>query len=392
MSKITDKFRIITRGKDNVFKKVDSFIADDGAPLKHKDSVKIYMKEMGSIDLLTRKGEIIIAKKIEEGLKGVICSFANHPKMLRAVLETYSKVKRGFMKFPELVIGVYEKEEFYKRQRERGKRPENKRIVKHVSRRRVKRLFNRIMFLISEAQYYEKFFSRDNPKSIGIFKRLSAILATFKWSFALLNKLSLNIRTIINDIKLKEKDIMEICLDKCKVPRLIFLKSFLNNETNLYWLDALLQDSKVNSKKVLEYGPEIMLAQKELIGFEQRTGLKIFELKELGKNVIAADFKAKTSKKAVVEANLRLVVSIAKRYINRGLQFLDLVQEGNIGLMKAVDKFEYRKGYKFSTYATWWIRQAISRSIADQARTIRIPVHMIETINKLNRVTKQLIQ
>ncbi len=392
MVNITDKFKIVTKGKGGVLKKVDSFIVDDSVPLRNKDPVKIYMKEMGSIDLLTRKGEIIIAKKIEEGLRNIICSFASHPKMLLPVVEGYGNVKRGFLKFQDLVIGVYKDESSYRRQREPKKRKPRKRIYKRIGRRPVRRLFNRIMLLILEAQYYEKFFSRNDPKVIKIFSHVHSVLAKFKWSFSLLDKLSLNIKTIVNNIKLKEKDIIEICLDKCKIPRSVFLESFLNNETNLYWLVNLSENSSINSQELLGYASVIMITQRTLIRFEKNMGLKISEIKALGKNVASADFKAKTSKKAVVEANLRLVVSIAKRYVNRGLQFLDLVQEGNIGLMKAVDKFEYRKGYKFSTYATWWIRQAISRSIADQARTIRIPVHMIETINKLNRVTRQLLQ
>ena len=185
---------------------------------------------------------------------------------------------------------------------------------------------------------------------------------------------------------------MSICVNKFKLSRKDFIKTFLKNETNLLWIDNFINVNNINLKEVEGYKNEIISAQKELINFENKTKLKIIEIKELNKSISIGEMQARLAKKAIVEANLRLVISIAKKYTNRGLQFLDLVQEGNIGLMKAVDKFEYRKGYKFSTYATWWIRQAITRSIADQARTIRVPVHMIETINKLNRVTRQLVQ
>lgn len=378
--------------KKKTIKSNNAYAFDDNNSPKHKDSVKIYMKEMGSIDLLTRKGEILIAKKIEEGLKNIIGSFAKYPKSLNILIEDYNKIKMGFMKFSDIIIGFYEKEEFYVQKRIKKKSIEKYKVDIYSENKKIKKIFNKLMLLIMNAQYAEILYGREHPITNKMFDNLSSILMSFKWSFSLLNKLTNVMRDLLNEIKIQEKIIMNICVNKFKLARKTFIRTFLKNETNLMWLDNVIKTDDVNIKVFNEYKEEINLAQKELLNFEEKTRLKIIEIKELNKSISMGEIQARMAKKAIVEANLRLVISIAKKYTNRGLQFLDLVQEGNIGLMKAVDKFEYRKGYKFSTYATWWIRQAITRSIADQARTIRVPVHMIETINKLNRVTRQLVQ
>lgn len=373
-------------------KSSDAYAFYDSNLPKCKDPVKIYMKEMGNIDLLTRKGEILIAKKIEEGLKNIISSFARYPKILNILINDYNKIKMGFLKFTDIIIGFYEKDESCKQQFRKKRVAENYNFQLYSNNKKIRKIFNKLSYMIMEAQYLEQTYGRSYPDSIKMFSKLSTILISFKWSFLLLNKLTDITRELLNEIKIEEKNIMSICVNKFKMSRKDFVMLFLKNETNLNWVEDSLQNYYSQTDNFINYKNDIILAQKELLLFEKKTCLKIVEIKELNKSVSMGETQAKLGKKAIIEANLRLVVSIAKKYINRGLQFLDLVQEGNIGLMKAVDKFEYRKGYKFSTYATWWIRQAITRSIADQARTIRVPVHMIETINKLNRVTRQLVQ
>ncbi len=366
--------------------------SNDNYLSKYKDSVKIYMKEMGTIDLLTRKGEIVIAKKIEAGLKKIIKTFAKYPKMLNIILEDYTKIKAGCMKFSDMIIGFYETEEFYVRKKYMKADDSDYDLDIYFDNTKIKQIFNKLMYLIPEAQYIETLYGRTHVVTNNIFKKLSIILTSFKWAFLFLDKLTDSVHNLLSEIKIQEKIIINICINKCNVQKVFFMHYFFKDETNKSWVSQCRNSINVNIKMINKYTNNIILAQNELSLFEKKTGLKIFELKNLNKYMSIGEFQAKMAKKSVVEANLRLVISIAKKYVNRGLQFLDLVQEGNIGLMKAVDKFEYRKGYKFSTYATWWIRQAITRSIADQARTIRIPVHMIETINKLNRVTRQLIQ
>lgn len=370
-------------------KRYNAYAFDDNYSPKYKDPVKIYMKEMGNIDLLTRKGEILIAKKIEEGLKNIIGAFSRYPKLLNMLIHDYNKVKCGFLKFSDLIVGFYEKE--YTGVKEKKNQIENYDFDIYSDNKKIRKIFNKLYYFIIETQYIEMEYGRNDDNTIKMYESLDNILKSFKWSPSMLNKLTSYMKNLLNKIKVQEKIIMSICVNKFGISRKEFIKNFLKNETNLEWLDEFIK-IKSNVTYYNEYKKEIILAQKELLLFEKRSNLKIIDIKELNKNIAIAETQARMAKNAIIEANLRLVISIAKKYTNRGLQFLDLVQEGNIGLMKAVDKFEYRKGYKFSTYATWWIRQAITRAIADQARTIRVPVHMIETINKLNRITRQLVQ
>jgi len=385
----------ITLGVGKNFEKFSFFenIANtnEDSILKVKDPVKIYMKEMGNIGLLTRKGEILRAKKIEDGLKNVIFTFAQYPKILNIIIEDYNRVKSGFIKFSDLMGGFSEDNDFFSENISNSD-IEDCNLDLYLDNRKIRKIFDELVFLIIETQFVEKTYGRNNNKTKLMFKKLGSFLVLFKWSFNIIDKLTNGMRELLEQVKIQERVIMDLCVEKSNIPKKLFLNSFLKNETNFSWFDNYIDLNKNNDLNLKHYKEEIILAQKNLSEFEKKIGLKIIEIKELNRSISIGESQARTAKKEIVEANLRLVISIAKKYVNRGLQFLDLIQEGNIGLMKAVDKFEYKKGYKFSTYATWWIRQAITRSIADQARIIRVPVHMIETINKLNRIMKQLVQ
>ncbi|HIH2763049.1 MAG TPA: RNA polymerase sigma factor RpoD [Candidatus Azoamicus sp.] len=372
----------------------NSFSPDDDYYSKVKDSVKIYMKEMGNIDLLTRRGEVLIAKKIEDGLKSVVYTFAKYPRILNIIIEDYTRVKSGFIKISDLITGFFESSNIIDSDESKGSsnNMEGADLDLYLDNKKVRQIFNELIYLIIETQYIEKKHGRDSSLTKLMFRKLGSFLVLFKWSFNTLDKLTCGMRELLEEVKVQERIIMKICVDQSNVPRKLFLNFFFENETNFFLVDDLMKLDNVDILKLDEYKNEVLLAQKKLFDLEKKIGLKIIEIKELNRNISMGESQAKMAKRAIVEANLRLVVSIAKKYTNRGLQFLDLIQEGNIGLMKAVDKFEYKRGYKFSTYATWWIRQAITRSIADQARTIRVPVHMIETINKLNRIMKKLLQ
>jgi len=365
--------------------------SQEDAIFKVKDPMKMYMKEMGSINLLTRKGEISIAKRIEDGIKNTIFTFAQYPKMLNLIIEDYNKVKAGFINLSELVNGFLEDNDTTSSNVDFGI-AENYDLDVYLDNKKVRKIFDELVFLIIEAQFVEKKYGRNHSKTKFMFNKLGCFLILFKWSFNIIDRLTSNMKSLLDSVKMQEKIIMNLCVEKCGVQKKYFLSTFFNNETNFLWFDKCLMTYECDHSKLQIFKYEILLAQKKLSNLEQKMFLKIVELKELNRNISIGENKARLAKNEIIEANLRLVISIAKRYINRGLQFLDLIQEGNIGLMKAVDKFEYRRGYKFSTYATWWIRQAITRSIADQARIIRIPVHMIETINKLNRIIRQILQ
>lgn len=358
---------------------------------KVKDPMKMYMKEMGSISLLTRKGEIFIAKKIEEGIKNTIFTFAQYPKILNLIIEDYNKVKAGFINLSELVNGFLEDNDILSTTSDFGF-IENYDLDTYLDNKKVRKIFDELVYLIIETQFIEKKYGRSHQKTKFMFNKLGCFLVLFKWSFNIIDRLTNKMKSLLENVKLQEKIIMNLCVEKAGIEKKYFLNSFFSNETNFLWFDTYLITYKCDQYKLQMFKYEILLAQKKLMGLEQKMYLKIVDLKDLNRNISIGESKARMAKNEIIEANLRLVISIAKRYINRGLQFLDLIQEGNIGLMKAVDKFEYRRGYKFSTYATWWIRQAITRSIADQARIIRIPVHMIETINKLNRIIRQILQ
>lgn len=365
--------------------------SQEEAVFKVKDPMKMYMKEMGSINLLTRKSEISIAKRIEDGIKNTIFTFAQYPKMLNLIIEDYNKVKAGFINLSELVNGFLEDNDTTTSNVDFGM-TENYDLDVYLDNKKVRKIFDELVFLIIETQFVEKKYGRNHNKTKFMFNKLGCFLILFKWSFNIIDRLTSNMKSLLDSVKIQEKIIMNLCVDKCSVQKKYFLSTFFNNETNFLWFDKFLMTQDCDHLKLQVFKYEILLAQKKLSNLEQKMFLKIVELKELNRSISIGENKARIAKNEIIEANLRLVISIAKRYINRGLQFLDLIQEGNIGLMKAVDKFEYRRGYKFSTYATWWIRQAITRSIADQARIIRIPVHMIETINKLNRIIRQILQ
>ncbi|VFP78016.1 RNA polymerase sigma factor RpoD [Buchnera aphidicola (Cinara cuneomaculata)] len=374
------------------------------------DPVRMYMREMGSVELLTRAGEIKIAKRIEEGINQVQCSISEYPKSILYFLKQYDRVKSGDMRLSELITGFIDPKIEAKIPNSSEKPlsfTSNSNTEKKINTKptegqvddynHIDPVLAKKKFLQLKNQYYitnntiiKK--NRSHHDSIKAIHELSKIFKQFRLVPKQFNYLVKNMRKIIQKIKLQEKKIMMLCTEKCHMPKKHFIKIFSQYETRSIWYNIAINKKKSWFYKLNLIQPDIQNSIQKLLTIEKQTGLTIKQVKKINKSILLGEEKAKRAKRDMVEANLRLVISIAKKYTNRGLQFLDLIQEGNIGLMKAVDKFEYRRGYKFSTYATWWIRQAITRSIADQARTIRIPVHMIETINKLNRISRQMLQ
>jgi RNA polymerase primary sigma factor len=367
------------------------------------DPVRMYMREMGSVELLSREGEIAIAKRIEEGMNQMLTTLAYQPQMIAEVLADYDRVEKGDLRLSDLISGynddvppveaVIEKEiDLEEAEEEEGETGGDGFVEEETGPdpelARVR--FAELRDLYLETIAVEKKHGVKHKKTIEKREALATCFMNIKLAARQFNKLSRKMRSLLDEIRMQERHIMNLCVNKGKVPRKAFISSFVGNETNLTWVNE--HKGKAYFKELENYIPEVHRAQKKLITLEEQMKMMIAEIKEVNRRMSIGEAKARRAKKEMVEANLRLVISIAKKYTNRGLQFLDLIQEGNIGLMKAVDKFEYKRGYKFSTYATWWIRQAITRSIADQARTIRIPVHMIETINKLNRISRQILQ
>ena len=365
------------------------------------DPVRMYMREMGAVELLTRAGEIEIAKRIEDGLSQMFSSLAIYPATVEELLASYDKVKAEEMKLTDIISDFIDpnapddiptpaevaasreaaangdtEEEI-----DTGPDPEEAR----ERFEKIRKLQKRVMTAIEKHGHTDK-------KCEKIRNELIAEVMQLKLTPKTIDRLLNNMRDLIKEIRSHEKIIMHICVDEAHMPRKEFITSFPENETDLNWLQKHIDAGAKYSHVLEEHKEDILRAQQKLSALEKQSGISITDIKDINRKMSIGEAKARRAKKEMVEANLRLVISIAKKYTNRGLQFLDLIQEGNIGLMKAVDKFEYRRGYKFSTYATWWIRQAITRSIADQARTIRIPVHMIETINKLNRISRQMLQ
>jgi RNA polymerase primary sigma factor len=379
------------------------------------DPVRMYMREMGTVELLTREGEIRIAKRIEEGLDAVRRALAMYPATYDFIQKAYEPVKSGQARLVDVIVGFIdpnapdiiaqpqnptkmelieaeENSDEMDEEGEEGDDSEEEAIDTGPDPEEAARRFASIAKgYLGVLAAIEKTGAKD-PKTLKLRAKLADEFMELKLAPRMFDALILNLRTHVSEVRQLEKEIMVIAVRDAGMPRKDFIASFPKNETNPRWLQKHIKGGKKYSAPLAKFKDEIERRQKKLEALEQLYHLTINDLKEVNREVSIGEAKARRAKKEMVEANLRLVISIAKKYTNRGLQFLDLIQEGNIGLMKAVDKFEYRRGYKFSTYATWWIRQAITRSIADQARTIRIPVHMIETINKLNRISRQMLQ
>ncbi len=375
------------------------------------DPVRMYMREMGTVELLTREGEIVIAKRIEEGLRDVMSALAHFPGTVSSTISAYDNIIEEEGRLSDVVTGYLDPDaevsvaappkpvekadeedsdddeedddtsDSEDDEVESGPDPEETRI--------------RFTELREKNQIVEDAISkygRQSKEAIKALDELGTIFAPMKLAPKRFDVLVRRIRSINDSIRLHERKIMDICARECKMPRKDFIKRFPGNEGNLSWAQELADSGLGYADAISARVDDITRLQRKIQNLSNDAGIDIPVIKDINRRISIGEAKARRAKKEMVEANLRLVISIAKKYTNRGLQFLDLIQEGNIGLMKAVDKFEYRRGYKFSTYATWWIRQAITRSIADQARTIRIPVHMIETINKLNRISRQMLQ
>ncbi|WOG28999.1 RNA polymerase sigma factor RpoD [Endozoicomonas sp. 8E] len=373
------------------------------------DPVRMYMREMGTVELLTREGEIQIAKRIEEGLREVMSALAKFPGSVQIVLDEYDRIIEEEGRLTDLISGYIDpdseepvapsspaveniEEDFDDDDSDDDDDDSEEEDAGGLDPEEAKERFDllragheKVLSTLAKHDFGSKEAKAAMDELTTAFMPLKLVPRVF-------DMLVFRIRNTLDTIRGNERAIMQFCVRRAKMPRKIFLGTFPGNETSLKWIDDITSGSAVYAEAINHYRDEILRAQKKLITIEKEFGCTLVQIKDINRRMSLGEARARRAKKEMVEANLRLVISIAKKYTNRGLQFLDLIQEGNIGLMKAVDKFEYRRGYKFSTYATWWIRQAITRSIADQARTIRIPVHMIETINKLNRISRQMLQ
>ena len=370
------------------------------------DPVRMYMREMGSVELLTREGEIEIAKRIEDGLKHMIQAISACPTTITEILDLAGKVTRDEMRVDELVDGLIDlkaKDEPIQEiaedvEPEDGEESNGEDDAAALSASllqlkedalarfaKIHRLYEKMKRALTEHGHRSK-------EYIKVRDQIGNELMNIRFTARIIERLCDSLRGMVDEVRGHEREIMNLCVNKGGMPRPQFIKEFPGSETNMRWVKNEIAAARPWSNPLSRFEPNILEQQQKLLAIQRRIGIPLKDLKEINKQMSTGEAKARRAKREMTEANLRLVISIAKKYTNRGLQFLDLIQEGNIGLMKAVDKFEYRRGYKFSTYATWWIRQAITRSIADQARTIRIPVHMIETINKMNRISRQILQ
>ena len=376
------------------------------------DPVRMYMREMGSVELLTREGEIEIAKRIEDGLRHMILAISACPTTVREILDLADKVDKDELRIDEVVDGLIDpnaKDDFDPKraaptpedeeaqiEEEEGEDEEAAEAAQSASMLklkgealekfvRIRRLFEKLLKALENKGSKDKDYLRARDQ-------ISTELMTIRFTARTVERLSDSVRSLVDEIRRHEREIHDISVEKAQMPRQHFIKVFAGTEGSKRWLSTEMNSEQPWTEALRRVEPSILELLGRIQAVQQKIGISIRDLKEINKQMSTGEAKARRAKREMTEANLRLVISIAKKYTNRGLQFLDLIQEGNIGLMKAVDKFEYRRGYKFSTYATWWIRQAITRSIADQARTIRIPVHMIETINKMNRISRQILQ
>ncbi|MGL4448412.1 MAG: RNA polymerase sigma factor RpoD [Shewanella sp.] len=378
------------------------------------DPVRMYMREMGTVELLTREGEIVIAKRIEEGINTVQSSVAEYPQAIAMILEQFDQYEADELRLSDIISGFVnpdeedvaptathigselsdedlDDEDDEDEDDEEGGDDEdddNKGPDPEEARER----FTQLRTAYESALKIIEAKGREHPESIRALFEIGEIFKEFRLVPKQFDRLVKSMRSMMDRVRVQERLVMKLCVEQAKMPKKNFVKFFTGNETNLDWFNAEKASNKPYAEGLRMVEEDVLRCRSKLAAIEEETGLVIAAIKDINRRMSIGEAKARRAKKEMVEANLRLVISIAKKYTNRGLQFLDLIQEGNIGLMKAVDKFEYRRGYKFSTYATWWIRQAITRSIADQARTIRIPVHMIETINKLNRISRQMLQ
>ncbi|OWT55194.1 RNA polymerase sigma factor RpoD [Candidimonas nitroreducens] len=365
------------------------------------DPVRMYMREMGTVELLTREGEIEIAKRIEDGLKHMVMAIAACPTTVNEILANVQRVRDGSAQIDEIVDGLIDQEgEEYAGAGVSSDSDENEdgpaggMSSKQLENLRVQSL-KKFDVIASWFEKMRKAFEKEGYEAHAYAEAQEAILAELmgiRFTAKMVERLADTLREQVAEVRKLERAVLHTCVDRAGMPRAHFIKSFPGNETNLDWVLQEVAAGRDYSATLERHIPAVQELQQKLVDLQVRVVLPLKDLKDVNKRMATGEAKARKAKREMTEANLRLVISIAKKYTNRGLQFLDLIQEGNIGLMKAVDKFEYRRGYKFSTYATWWIRQAITRSIADQARTIRIPVHMIETINKMNRINRQILQ
>ena len=377
------------------------------------DPVRMYMREMGAVELLTREGEIDIAKRIEDGINQVQTSVSEYPEAITYLLEQYNLVESGQVRLSDIITGfvdpnaeevteelpedledseaeieIDDSDDENEDEDGDSSADEDVSIDPEVARAK----FAELQEQHNKTSEAIKKYGRGHKKAQKEIENLSEIFKQFRLVAKQFDILVNNMRSMMDRVRAHERVIMKICVEQCKMPKKQFMNYFTGNENNMDWYNKALNSKSAFAANLKDFEEQIVAQVNLLQQIETETNLSIEQIKDINRRMSIGEAKARRAKKEMVEANLRLVISIAKKYTNRGLQFLDLIQEGNIGLMKAVDKFEYRRGYKFSTYATWWIRQAITRSIADQARTIRIPVHMIETINKLNRISRQMLQ
>ncbi len=417
-----DAETLLLAGTSGSSREVDDTAAEEAAATlsaldaeggRTTDPVRMYMREMGTVELLTREGEIAIAKRIEEGLNQMRAALASFPSSINLLLEDYELHKAGKKRLAEIVVGFVDTEEEMAAAEalkleaaaaalEAAENEDDDDNADDTEEEEAGptgpdplEVARRMDALGACYVKFQKSFAKNGPSAKPVLKlreEMAEQFMTLKLPLPLTDTLVRKLREILGQIKDHERRILDLATRVARMPRKDFIRAWDGNQTNLHWVEEVLKRKQKWSSGLRDVKDQIIAEQEATIAIEHAMHVTLPDMKDISRQMATGEAKARRAKKEMVEANLRLVISIAKKYTNRGLQFLDLIQEGNIGLMKAVDKFEYRRGYKFSTYATWWIRQAITRSIADQARTIRIPVHMIETINKLNRISRQMLQ